>query len=942
MELNSSAPNSQSFDDVLQKLKQSMKAARSGGWIDSDSGSELEVALDHSPNGSHEGHPCGRGSLTRSSNQQHLLYIKDGTDRRRSDVEDKLPANLTFAQTSLWSNRKAINPRAPDISYFKSHPLTTTSLKYHSVDPICESHPQDSRISSLFDAPASPYVPRTPSTPASIATSAGSPYVRHHFKWEYLPPSTNGEGFHILGSQPRFVESSPPLLNINYDESDWSRGLLPKDSGFSSESAQAENHSGTRYNFETQAPSSTSTTLNGYRSVSYSPTHGKSQSGPPHSVTTGYDHRLPGLENGSRNPSFTKPGSIEAPPKPWLPGAPSQELKSHSQTPLNPASVSSVSFSLAPAAPIRLTAPEGDSQHKSIERKGIPHPPSSEIQASTHPLGSNCATTRASLLASQSAESLKNLSQQREKEVIRARLMGSSSFDRFQTKMQNLNKPFGNTPAPTDGDHSAQMSNLPSLFQQMRFPNTSYPSASSPPRVHPISESGPLRSFSASYSSNNSYCAPIFYISHPHGPKQSSFTVPSSETSSPNDLYQMAQLTPRTPVAPLGFSPNPNIHTTSPIMPYPQTSSVNKPPPFVPVIVPAVPAISGPAGAPLPGQVQPEEVRKSVKAQPPVVNTGNSGAMIPQPGDWMCICGFVNWRRRKVCMRCFPFADGNDSVGAMMALNAQRAALLAAGIPVTKDHSNPSSAISSSSSSLLQSSKTSSYPDMVRQPVNQKAEFTRTFSSPAPLANYGRLAEPTGIFSPRVLGTTMNPFDKPSPIGPIPGKKTRHSSDGETSERYPDGSSQQSLDREVGGDCLMNRPEKSNKVLRARVVAPGEELQTEGNNWEESASNSPRPRSFSMGAKRVWECNDEIRQTGVSQARVAHKSSHSDENPVGKEANGTPGLEEPLSSQAASSHLAPDTHQEFNTISNHGVSVNRQRTITSPTSSWQAIKALWQ
>ncbi|GAA6007459.1 hypothetical protein JCM11491_004170 [Sporobolomyces phaffii] len=61
---------------------------------------------------------------------------------------------------------------------------------------------------------------------------------------------------------------------------------------------------------------------------------------------------------------------------------------------------------------------------------------------------------------------------------------------------------------------------------------------------------------------------------------------------------------------------------------------------------------------------------------PPIVNTGNQGRMIPQMGDWRCgTCTFVNWRRRKVCMRCFPFAS-ND-IGQSFAAQSQRAAYLA-------------------------------------------------------------------------------------------------------------------------------------------------------------------------------------------------------------------------------------------------------------------------
>ncbi|KAN0065403.1 hypothetical protein ACQY0O_001239 [Thecaphora frezii] len=66
---------------------------------------------------------------------------------------------------------------------------------------------------------------------------------------------------------------------------------------------------------------------------------------------------------------------------------------------------------------------------------------------------------------------------------------------------------------------------------------------------------------------------------------------------------------------------------------------------------------------------------------PPIVNTGNSGPMCVQPGDWICgTCGFVNWRRRKVCMRCYPFAEGNE-----LASNLQHGAILAAQLAAGLD-----------------------------------------------------------------------------------------------------------------------------------------------------------------------------------------------------------------------------------------------------------------
>ncbi|KAE8233162.1 hypothetical protein CF326_g1804 [Tilletia indica] len=96
------------------------------------------------------------------------------------------------------------------------------------------------------------------------------------------------------------------------------------------------------------------------------------------------------------------------------------------------------------------------------------------------------------------------------------------------------------------------------------------------------------------------------------------------------------------------------------------------------------------------GPDQPSERRKSAvgtnaasppdaaSSNPPIVNTGNSGPMCVQPGDWVCSsCGFVNWRRRRVCLRCFPFAEGNETA-ASLANGAILAAQLAAGVSPSK------------------------------------------------------------------------------------------------------------------------------------------------------------------------------------------------------------------------------------------------------------------
>ncbi|TCD69008.1 hypothetical protein EIP91_009230 [Steccherinum ochraceum] len=78
---------------------------------------------------------------------------------------------------------------------------------------------------------------------------------------------------------------------------------------------------------------------------------------------------------------------------------------------------------------------------------------------------------------------------------------------------------------------------------------------------------------------------------------------------------------------------------------------------------------------PEPGQIRP--FGSAVVQFPPIINTGNKGAAEKQPGDWICQkCKYLNWRRRKVCQTCFPYAEGNgDSISA--AVQAERIALLA-------------------------------------------------------------------------------------------------------------------------------------------------------------------------------------------------------------------------------------------------------------------------
>ncbi|KAL1742084.1 hypothetical protein HDZ31DRAFT_44029 [Schizophyllum fasciatum] len=88
------------------------------------------------------------------------------------------------------------------------------------------------------------------------------------------------------------------------------------------------------------------------------------------------------------------------------------------------------------------------------------------------------------------------------------------------------------------------------------------------------------------------------------------------------------------------------------------------------------------------GQIRPSHL--SGVPQPPILNTGNRGPITHQPGDWICKkCNYLNWRRRKVCQTCLPYAEGNgDSISA--AVQAERIALLTNVL--TQTNSQPESA----------------------------------------------------------------------------------------------------------------------------------------------------------------------------------------------------------------------------------------------------------
>ncbi|KAI0790913.1 hypothetical protein C8Q75DRAFT_79525 [Abortiporus biennis] len=83
-----------------------------------------------------------------------------------------------------------------------------------------------------------------------------------------------------------------------------------------------------------------------------------------------------------------------------------------------------------------------------------------------------------------------------------------------------------------------------------------------------------------------------------------------------------------------------------------------------------------PDNEPLPERGQVRPLGSTMIQYPPIINTGNKGAAEKQPGDWVCSkCNYLNWRRRKVCQTCFPYAEGNgDSIPT--AVQAERISLL--------------------------------------------------------------------------------------------------------------------------------------------------------------------------------------------------------------------------------------------------------------------------
>ncbi|KAH9821059.1 hypothetical protein DFH28DRAFT_1120400 [Melampsora americana] len=571
--------NGQSFDHVLEKLKQGMKAARGGGWVDinSDSGSELELT----------NHPLQK-------------QIESG------DEDENFTDSSSLSTRNQQCQSKA-DSSSPHHSFQGSPDSSQQQKHLQHIQPSSHSHHHiRHQVNEPLKTPTSPFGPITPPPGINFSQNQASPYVRHHFKWEYQANSTSPDS---TISQPRLIETTSPQHSLDHQST-------PNHRAWDDHQVPAKNFT---IKHDSIRPSPSNVPSSAFTQES------RLQSNNPHHAHRQVDHHsnaysrwdIPSKTTLNHAASFDNSRSqvsqyssnhlnslkINKLPFGLSPGSKDLQSRSNSDThPFDPTSISSVPFSLAPASPVRLSIPDGDPQLRLSPRKYSNLPKSDvDILERTRVVSPIRHTEESPIKEKSIAD--------RERDLIRARLMVKSPYESF-------------------------------------------------PPLHPRHPSEKIFSATAP--------APIF-------PNQLS---PTSPNGLPNMFHNM-RLTSNPPTFPApvtgAFQPQ-TLYNASPpqsAFSFPPPSTMLKPKASTTFVPPTV-------TTPLPGQVQPEEVRKTVKTQPPVVNTGNSGAMIPQPGDWMCMCGFVNWRRRKVCMRCFPFADGNDSVGAMMAMNAQRAAMLAA------------------------------------------------------------------------------------------------------------------------------------------------------------------------------------------------------------------------------------------------------------------------
>ncbi|KAH9921099.1 uncharacterized protein B0H18DRAFT_956717 [Fomitopsis serialis] len=182
----------------------------------------------------------------------------------------------------------------------------------------------------------------------------------------------------------------------------------------------------------------------------------------------------------------------------------------------------------------------------------------------------------------------------------------------------------------------------------------------------------PMARLSPRFAASAGYSTPSIYTDFSHGPASPAARLRTQ--SSPGALSNGSPLMPPSPLG-LPPSPGPGRHAADGH----DGADVDGPPGVQPNVSndPLSPCIMyWPDNEPLPEQGQIRPSGSAVVSFPPIVNTGNKGAAEKQPGDWVCHkCNYLNWRRRKVCQTCFPYAEGNgDSIST--AVQAERIALL--------------------------------------------------------------------------------------------------------------------------------------------------------------------------------------------------------------------------------------------------------------------------
>ncbi|KAI0341276.1 hypothetical protein BDW22DRAFT_1346529 [Trametopsis cervina] len=160
-----------------------------------------------------------------------------------------------------------------------------------------------------------------------------------------------------------------------------------------------------------------------------------------------------------------------------------------------------------------------------------------------------------------------------------------------------------------------------------------------------------------------------------------------------------------------------------------------------------------PDNEPLPERGQIRPLASSVIQYPPIINTGNKGAAEKQPGDWTCSkCQYLNWRRRKVCQTCYPYAEGNgDSIS--QAVQAERIALLTNVLNQVND-----SAVPLPVQLHRRASVPAQPPHSSSTYIQQPPQFSHPLSGHVAMQQGGRVAHPSplDIVGPRISAVTSS------------------------------------------------------------------------------------------------------------------------------------------------------------------------------------------